>query len=123
MSESVLMDTYRARKNLPHVTIQDFFEQVSNQDPCAIAVWQEYIEYLSIGLYNIVSMYDPHYVVIGGTIANYPHILLPPLMRRVFGDSSFYIKNDTYILTSQLEKDSSVLGAALIPVELLFSFQ
>jgi predicted NBD/HSP70 family sugar kinase len=120
VAETVLLDEYRIIRNDKDVTLKDFFEDLSEQNPEAVQLWENYISYLTIGLHNIVSIYDPHYVVIGGNIAKYPQYLLPPLMKGVFGSSSFYVRNDTYILVSELEKDASILGAALLPMDTLY---
>lgn len=121
VSETVLLNSYRERNNNNDITLKDFFEDIINQNEIALTLWNEYIGYLILGLHNIVSIYDPHYVVIGGNIAKYPQYLLPPLMKGVFGSSSFYVRNDTYILTSELDKDASILGAALIPLGTLYT--
>ncbi len=120
VSEKVLLESFAAAKKVDQTTLNGFFEELSEQEPAAVTVWEDYLNYLIIGLHNIVTMYDPHYIVLGGNIARYPQYLLPPLMKGVFGPSSFYMRNDTYILTSELDKDASVLGAALIPLGNLY---
>lgn len=121
VSENVLLDAYRNERNNNDVTLKEFFDDLTEQNEIAIKLWDEYLGYLILGLHNIVTIYDPHYVVIGGNIAKFPQHLLPPLMKGVFGSSSFYVRNDTYILTSELEKDASILGAALIPLGTLYA--
>ncbi len=116
VAENVLLEEYRLVNNSSDGTLKEFFEDLSEQHTEALQIWDKYISYLTIGLQNIVSMYDPHYVVIGGNIAKYPQFLLPSLMKGVFGASAFYIRNDTYILVSELEKDASILGASLLPM-------
>ena len=121
VSEQELLRMYEESRDGKKTTLHDFFDHLSFQDTTAVRVWDRYLEYLSLGTHNIVSVYDPHYIVIGGNIAAFPELLLPPLMKKVFGDSSFYIKNDTFILTSQLGKNASIFGAAILPARSLLS--
>lgn len=116
VSENILLEEYKEIQNKNDIGLKEFFDDLSEQNEAAVALWQKYISYLVLGLQNIVTIYDPHYVVIGGNIAKYPQHLLPSLMKGVFGASSFYVRNDTYILVSELEKDASILGAALLPM-------
>ena len=116
VAEDVLLHDYRSISGNGSAGLKEFFADLSEQCPQATEVWERYVAYLVTGLHNIVAIYDPHYVVIGGNIAEYPQHLLPALMKGVFGDSSYYQRGDTYILVSELNKDAFILGAAFLPM-------
>lgn len=82
---------------------------------------QNYINYLAIGIQNIVLIFDPHYVVLGGEISDFSEYYLVDLKEKVFVENSFYGDTNLKIFTSKLKKDSSILGAALLPLQNLFS--
>ncbi len=116
VAEDVLLNEYRSVTGNGGVGLKEFFADLSEQRPQAAVLWERYISYLVTGLHNIVAIYDPHYVVIGGNIAEYPQHLLPALMKGVFGASSYSQREDTYILVSELNKDAFILGAAFLPM-------
>lgn len=119
VSEEVLLAQYRAAKDNDTVTLGHFFHDLAEQDGDAVAVWETYVDYLIRGLHTVVAMYDPHYIVIGGSLAEYPQHVLPPLMKGLFKSAPFYARNDTYILVSELRNDAFILGAALLPMATL----
>lgn len=119
VSEDVLLDEYRALREDDSLTLAHFFHDLSDQRGGAAALWESYLEYMIRGLHTVVAMYDPHYIIIGGGIAEYPQYLLPPLMKGLFKSSTFYTRHDTYILVSELRKDAFILGAAVLPMATL----
>jgi predicted NBD/HSP70 family sugar kinase len=83
----------------------------------AVEVWDSYLEYLAIGLNNIILSFDPHYVIIGGEISEFGNLLLEPLRKKTFEQNSLYQNDDLPILVSGLKEDASILGVALLPFQ------
>jgi predicted NBD/HSP70 family sugar kinase len=81
----------------------------------ALKVWDTYIEYLAMGINNIILSLDPHYMVIGGEMSAFGDQLLEPLRAKVFEQNTFYSKDDLEIVMSKLKQDASILGVALLP--------
>lgn len=119
VSEDVLLEEYRALRENDALTLAHFFHDLADQQDGAVTLWESYVDYMIRGLHTVVAMYDPHYIIIGGSIAEYPQHLLPPLMKGLFKAATFYTRNDTYILVSELRKDAFILGAALLPLATL----
>ncbi|TVR74519.1 MAG: ROK family transcriptional regulator [Spirochaetaceae bacterium] len=119
VSEDVLLGEYRLLRENDSLTLAHFFQELSDQQEDAVVLWESYVEYMIRGLHTVVAMYDPHYIIIGGSIAEYPQYLLPPLMKGLFKSTTFYTRSDTYILVSELKKDAFILGAALLPMATL----
>lgn len=89
------------------------FEAAKMGDSAAIEVRDEYINYIGIGLANIVNIFQPERVLIGGGISKEGDALIAPL-------KDFMMKNDynrfmekTRIETAKLFNDAGIIGAAM----------
>ena len=91
----------------------EFFELVKQKDPKALCVYDQFLDYLVDGILNIVYLYDPQAVIIGGGISSQ-------------GDSLFKDINDRFqkhchsnyskisIIKAELENTAGLLGACSI---------
>jgi predicted NBD/HSP70 family sugar kinase len=98
----------------------EFLARLRSSDPVSLEVWEQYLDYLALGISNLMLCYDPHYVVIGGEISQFDELLLEPLKRKVFARNKFYKTDDLEILVSTLKENAAILGAALMPYQTLF---
>lgn len=75
----------------------------------------EYIEYLSIGISNIVNIFEPDAICIGGSFAEYENIFYEPLKQALLqGNLLFNQRHDIIIKLAELKNDAGIIGATLI---------
>ena len=122
-SKKSLIGDYNSKSPNPIETLEEFFSRVKQKETLAILELERYISFLAIGIQNIVLILDPHYVVLGGEISDFSEYYLKDLKDKVFVENSFYDATNLKIFTSKLKKDSSILGAALLPQQKLFSVE
>ena len=120
-SKKSLMDGYNSKSSKSVDSLKEFFFRVEKKESLAMVELEKYISFLAIGIQNIVLVLDPHYVVLGGEISDFSEYYLENLKEKVFVENSFYDNTSLKIFTSNLKKDSSILGAALLPMQKLFS--
>ena len=120
-SKSALMEDYNLRSSKPVENLKEFFSRVEKKEELAMLSLEKYMCYLAIGIQNIVLILDPHYVVLGGELSDFSELYLANLKEKVFVENSFYDDTNLKIFTSKLKRDSSILGAALLPMQKLFS--
>lgn len=101
-------------------TVEKVFEAYLEKEEFAIKAIDEYVSYVAIGLQNIILIFDPHYIVIGGYISKYGNYIIEEIKKKVYIKNQFYKEKDNTILLSNLKGDSSVLGAALLPLQKVF---
>lgn len=75
----------------------------------------EYIENLAIGISNIINIFEPEVIVIGGGFADYNDILIEPLKKQILSNNLlFNPRSDIIIQPAKLRNDAGIIGATLI---------
>lgn len=116
ISAFALLNNYNNLSHLTIHTLREFFNLYHQNDKFAVHLWNQYIIDMGVGIQNIILIFDPHYIVIGGEMANYADELIEPLKKYVFKNMQFSSEDDVKILPSALKENASVIGAALIPI-------
>lgn len=84
-------------------------------DPTAIAVVDQYLNYLAFGISNLINLLEPDAVVIGGGICAQGEKLLVPLRKLVRVMVYHHLFADRCrIVTAQLGNDAGIIGAAAL---------
>lgn len=103
--------------NLGHISGKTAFAAVKQGDAAAAEVVDEYISYLSCGIANIINIFQPEVLSIGGGVCNEGDHLLIPLLAKV--KSEVYTGTDTpqtQIKIAALSNDAGIIGAAVLGV-------
>jgi len=91
------------------------FDAMRAGDPVAKAVVDQYIKYLASGLTNMVNIFQPEVLCIGGGISHEGDTLLKPVLEHIERDRySKYSKHQTRLCTAQLGNDAGIIGAACL---------
>lgn len=91
------------------------FDAMKAGDNTGRAVVEQYIDYLATGLINVINIFQPDVLCIGGGIANQGETLLAPL-RTIIERDRFTKHNDkqTKVCVATLGNDAGIIGAACI---------
>ena len=114
-ASGALIRNYRKVSGKKLRDTRQFHRLLEDADPAAEKIWDEYLEYMAIGINNIILSLDPHSIIIGGEISRFGDRLLAPLRAKVFAQNTFYRDDDLEIAFSRLGGDASILGVALLP--------
>jgi glucokinase len=97
---------------LEAVTAQHVFDGARANDGVAISVVRDTVRYIGMAIANLVAMFDPEIVVLGGEIAAAQDLLLEPVrqecQRRVSPDLAPHLR----IAASPLGDTAAAIGAA-----------
>jgi glucokinase len=88
----------------------------SDGDEGGITVVESYIHYLSVGIANVINIFQPDILCIGGGVCNEKDNLLVPLKKQVA--EQIFSRNsakNTEIKICELGNDAGIIGAALMP--------
>ena len=122
ISGNVLLSDYAEKKGEALPGIEAFFEVLKSGDEQAEEVFARYLELLSIGVRDVIFAQDPHYVVLGGVISPFQDFFLEALHEKIFAENNFYTSRDVAVRWATLKENASILGAAWLPIEKIFSW-
>ena len=89
------------------------FAAMKEGDPYAKEVCDEYIHYLAEGITNMINIFQPHVLCIGGGVCNEKEYLTVPLIEIVERDQyTRTSKIKSRIVTATLGNDAGIIGAA-----------
>ena len=75
---------------------------------------QEYIEYLAIGLANLINIFEPEVIGIGGSFVYFEDVLLDDLKNEIISkDMLFNKRKEINIQTAVLGNEAGIIGAVL----------
>ena len=94
-------------------TIKSFLKE-NSEEPRLKYMINNYIEDLSIGISNIINIFEPEAICIGGSFAEYEDILKEPLKRALLGGNLLFNKRDDIIIKhAKFKNDAGIIGATL----------
>lgn len=99
---------------------EDVVEAALRGDNLARRVLEETGEYLGVGLANVVDLFDPELVVVGGPTMRAGSILLDPATRVVRQRAKPGLAERVRIVAGRLGADAGAVGAAALVLNKLF---
>lgn len=94
------------------------FDAMRQGDPTGQKIVDEYVKYLSVGLINMINIFQPSILCVGGGVGNEGENLLVPV--RAIVEKEQYGNNPdaaTKICKAQLGNDAGIIGAAMLGKE------
>lgn len=107
--------TVLTQKSSSHVTVEDVFNLSLRGHPQAREITDRVVNYIGIGLVNLINLNSLELVSISGGISNAPDdLLLNPLTEFVRNRAYDLIASKVRISKSLLGEDAPMIGAALL---------
>jgi glucokinase len=91
------------------------FDRAKNGDEICREVLDRYYTHLAIGFANIINIFGPDYLCIGGGVSAAGDALLQPVTEKTY--QRLYAKDaeqNTKIVLARLHNDAGILGAAML---------
>lgn len=106
---------WRLAPSLDQVDGRTAFDAMRAGDAAAKQVVDAFIEYLACGLVDIINIFQPEVLCIGGGICKEGEVLLAPLRRYIERERySKHSARQTVLTTALLGNDAGVIGAAAL---------
>ena len=101
-----------ANGNLDNVNGRIAFDGMRKGDKAAIEVVEQYEKYVAVGLANIINVFQPQKICIGGGISNEKETLVNPIKEFVNKEIYTTMGKPCEILPAELGNDAGIIGAA-----------
>lgn len=111
--ESLMWDL--CDRDLDNVNGKTAFDAAEKGDEAAKKVVERYIEYIAVGIANVVNVFQPDMVCIGGGVSKQGEVLTKPIKQFVNGENfARNITKDVVVKTATLGNDAGIIGAAYL---------
>lgn len=96
----------------PELNGRLFFEVLKAGQEAALRVFDEYTDYVAEGIADLINIFDPERIVIGGGVSAQGERLLGPVREKVKQKVYFKEMETAQIVCSLLANDAAIIGAA-----------
>ena len=101
--------------SIDNVTGKTAFDGLRANDTTAIAVVHKYCEMVACGISNIINIFQPDIICIGGGISKEGETLVKPIREYIYREKfSKNIEKQTEIKPAVLGNDAGIIGAAFL---------
>ena len=97
------------------VEAKTVFDGAAKKDAASLALLEDYTDYLAEGIANIINIFQPAVLCIGGGVSAAGSALLDPIRKKVA--PMVYTRScgiNTRIILAQLGNDAGIIGAAML---------
>ena len=100
--------------DLEDINSQKMFEIIESKEKQEEVnkIIDEYINYLSIGLSNLINIFEPDAICIGGSFTYYSSIFMEKLKEKI--KNNFKGRTIPDIITAKFENDAGIIGASML---------
>lgn len=96
------------------ITGETVMAAMQQNDRLALRIWEETMEILGAGVANVINIFNPRRVVLGGGITNFGDLLFEPVRRIALGRAMGPLAEVVEILPAELGGEVGILGAAAV---------
>jgi len=109
-----IIKEFKLDERIPGEELLNFVKK-EQKNPIMENILNEYIENLSIGISNLINIFEPQAIGIGGSFVYYEDILLPKLKAKIFSGNLIFNKRENMeIKSATLGNDAGIIGTTLI---------
>ncbi|WP_336787877.1 ROK family protein [Paenibacillus sp. MMO-177] len=112
-SETSVFQLLRAKKPGENITYAQIGRWIEAKDPDVTELMEQFIHYLSIGLNNMINIYNPEVVVLDSELLR----IYPDSLRFIESNLNSRVSHYREIKISTIGKKSCVLGACAIAIQ------
>ncbi|MDD3840480.1 MAG: ROK family transcriptional regulator [Clostridia bacterium] len=107
-------------EDVEDITIDMLVEAARNHDQIAMNILTESARYLGIAISYIINTLNPSKIVLGKEFVKYSDLVMDQIKGVASRKSLSFPANKVEIVASEIGRGSSAIGAAIIPLKLLF---
>ncbi|MBC6310232.1 ROK family transcriptional regulator [Listeria sp. FSL L7-1582] len=111
-SEKVILDTYRDITKNPEAIIPDLYRAYAANDSIATKLIENMVDYLSIAVHNVITLYNPKVVAIHSEISR----LIPDFPEQIKQQLPHLTAQNIEIKKASLGEEAILFGAAVVTI-------
>jgi len=108
--------------DISRITPSIFRDALKKDDQLAKEIMEDTATYLATGIVNLVNLFNPDIIILGGKVAYDNRFLLSQVKKLVFQQALTILTNKIEICSTSLRDDFRMIAAATIPLQEIFHF-
>ena len=116
--DTIIKDFLKKKEDLNSITVDTVLEAAQKGDIISKNIFQEVGKNLAMGIVNLISLFDPELIVVGGEGVKAGELIFPT-MRKVIRDN-FPFKKEIKIVPLQPGEEGWIIGAAELVLSEIF---
>ena len=96
------------------ITAKHVIDLAKAGDPDCVELFDRYVYHLCLGLRNIINLYDPEIIVLGGGVSHAGQFLLDAIREKLPGMVFFKTMPYARVELAKLTNDAGIIGAAML---------
>lgn len=109
---------HKSKEDLRKITSEEVFEAAQKGDKIALKVFNEMGSYLGLGLVNLVNLFNPEKIVIGGKVSRAWNFFIERAKEVVWQRAMKGQREKVEIVQTECGDDAGILGAAYTALKL-----
>lgn len=109
---------HKSKEDLRKITSEEVFEAAQKGDEIALKVFNEMGRYLGLGLVNLVNLFNPEKIVIGGKVSRAWNFFIERAKEVVWQRAMKGQREKVEIVQAECGDDAGILGAAYTALKL-----
>jgi N-acetylglucosamine repressor len=119
--ETAIMDLVEG--DITRISSQVFIDALNLNDPLAMNITKEIASYLAAGMVNLVNLFNPDVIILGGDIAYNNDLLIESVNRYVSRHALHSLVDELKICPTSLGENAKLVGAASVLLQDVFRFK
>lgn len=103
--------------DIDRVSGKTAFRAMERGDDAARIVIEQFTDNLALGIANIINIFQPDVVCVGGGISREGEVLMNPLRKKVYRESFGTDDRRTKLVSATFKNDAGIIGAALLGLQ------
>lgn len=99
--------------NIKLIDAKTVFDAADMDDEIAVEIIDKYIKYLAVGLVNLVNIFQPEAIIIGGGVCAQGDNIINPL-KKILSEKVYGGELKTKLSAATLGNDAGIVGAAML---------
>lgn len=100
--------------DLSEVSARTAFDAAKKGDETGKMVVDQWIKYVAEGMIDLINIFTPEVLVVGGGVCNEGEYLMKPLREKILKDIYARDVEQTVIKVAQMGNDAGIIGAAML---------
>ena len=108
------------QKEMGNIFLEEIIDRAGSGDPNALQAFSKIGRFLGVGIVNIINIFNPSLIILGGELAQARDLILTPVRERVEKEVLTRLGQEVEIKLTKLGPLAGALGATTLVLEKIF---